>query len=288
MVARVDSTLAVVTVTYSPGEHLENFLTSLAGATERPTRVIMADNGSTDGTPEAAAVAHPNVELLRTGGNIGYGGAVNRAVAEIESSVEFVVVANPDVRWEPGSLDALIEAAGRWPRAGSLGPLIHEPDGSIYPSARSVPTLVIRGRARASRHGVARESVDPAVPPGERGDQRTVRRLAVRVVPAAAPIRIRRHRRIRLALLHVHGRCRPGRPAGPRRVAQRLRSVGARDPRQGPRRRATSRTHASRTPRERVPVPGRPSSAPVAGAAEMGTAGRTARAIEACGRGRGA
>ncbi|SQI38281.1 glycosyltransferase [Rhodococcus coprophilus] len=142
MVARVDSTLAVVTVTYSPGEHLENFLTSLSGATERPTRVIMADNGSTDGTPEAAAVAHPNVELLRTGGNIGYGGAVNRAVAEIDSSVEFVVVANPDVRWEPGSLDALIEAAGRWPRAGSLGPLIHEPDGSIYPSARTVPTLV--------------------------------------------------------------------------------------------------------------------------------------------------
>ncbi len=142
MVARVESTLAVVTVTYSPGEHLENFLTSLSEATERPTRVIMADNGSTDGTPEAAAVAHPNVELLRTGGNIGYGGAVNRAVAEIDSSVEFVVVANPDVRWQPGSLDALIEAAGRWPRAGSLGPLIHEPDGSIYPSARTVPTLV--------------------------------------------------------------------------------------------------------------------------------------------------
>jgi len=142
MVARVDSTLAVVTVTYSPGEHLESFLTSLAEATRRPTRVIMADNGSTDGTPEAAAVAHAHVELLRTGGNIGYGGAVNRAVAEIDSSVEFVVVANPDVRWGPGSLDALIDAAQRWPRAGSLGPLIHEPDGSIYPSARAVPTLV--------------------------------------------------------------------------------------------------------------------------------------------------
>lgn len=141
-VARVSAKLAVVTVTYSPGEHLEHFLATLTGATELPTQVIMADNGSTDGAPEAAEAAHPNVRLLHTGGNIGYGGAVNRAVAEVDPSAEFVVVANPDVRWGPGSLDRLLEAAQRWPRAGALGPLIREPDGSIYPSARSVPTLV--------------------------------------------------------------------------------------------------------------------------------------------------
>lgn len=142
MVARVDSTLAVVTVTYSPGEHLENFLATLAEATTHPVTVIMADNGSTDGTPEAAEQAHPHVRLLRTGGNIGYGGAVNRAVAEVDTDAEFVIVANPDVQWTPGSLDVLLDAARRWPRAASLGPLIREPDGSIYPSARSVPTLV--------------------------------------------------------------------------------------------------------------------------------------------------
>lgn len=141
-VSRVSAKLAVVTVTYSPGEHLEHFLATLTGATELSTQVIMADNGSTDGAPEAAEAAHPNVRLLYTGGNIGYGGAVNRAVAEVDPSAEFVVVANPDVRWGPGSLDRLLEAAARWPRAGALGPLIREPDGSIYPSARSVPTLV--------------------------------------------------------------------------------------------------------------------------------------------------
>lgn len=140
-VTGVDSTLAVVTVTYSPGEHLENFLTSLTSATVLPTQVILADNGSIDGAPEAADAAHENVRLLRTGGNIGYGGAINRAVAEIDPSAEFVIVANPDVRWHPGSIDELLEAALRWPRAGSLGPLIHEPDGSVYPSARTVPTL---------------------------------------------------------------------------------------------------------------------------------------------------
>ena len=65
--------LTVVTVTYSPGPHLDRFLSTLCGATERPVAVIMADNGSTDGAPEEAVVRYPNVQLLRTGGNLGYG-----------------------------------------------------------------------------------------------------------------------------------------------------------------------------------------------------------------------
>ncbi|MDI6629973.1 MAG: glycosyltransferase, partial [Rhodococcus sp. (in: high G+C Gram-positive bacteria)] len=105
----MSSELAVVTVTYSPGEYLDQFLTSLREATTRPLRVIMADNGSVDGAPEAAEVAFEEAELLRTGANIGYGAAVNRAVAEIDPDIEFVVVANPDVRWHPGSLDGLLD-----------------------------------------------------------------------------------------------------------------------------------------------------------------------------------
>ncbi|MGA9869663.1 MAG: glycosyltransferase family 2 protein, partial [Rhodococcus sp. (in: high G+C Gram-positive bacteria)] len=137
----MSSKLAVVTVTYSPGKYLDQFLASLADATTQTPQVILADNGSTDGTPEAAEAAYPNVRLFRTGANLGYGGAVNRAVAEIDRSIEFVVVVNPDVRWHPGSLDGLLAAAERWPRAGALGPLIREPDGSRYPSARAVPDL---------------------------------------------------------------------------------------------------------------------------------------------------
>jgi N-acetylglucosaminyl-diphospho-decaprenol L-rhamnosyltransferase len=135
----------VVTVTYSPGPHLDRFLATLSHATERPVSVILADNGSTDGAPEKAVQSYPNVRLLRTGGNLGYGTAVNRAVAEITPESEFVVVANPDVQWGPGSIDVLLEAAERWPRAGSLGPLIREPDGSVYPSARQVPSLIRGG-----------------------------------------------------------------------------------------------------------------------------------------------
>ena len=140
--------LVVVTVTYSPGPHLDRFLASLSHATDRPVTVVMADNGSTDGAPEEALERYPNARLLRTGGNLGYGSAVNRAVEEyLQDSdyADFFVVANPDVQWGPRSIDIMLEAAARWPRAGALGPLIRDPDGSVYPSARHQPSLVRGG-----------------------------------------------------------------------------------------------------------------------------------------------
>ncbi|MEU0541534.1 glycosyltransferase family 2 protein [Nocardia sp. NPDC005978] len=134
--------LAVVTVTYSPGEHLQHFITTLATATGEKPQVILADNGSVDGVPELIAEANAHVRLLRTGGNLGYGGAINRAVAEIDPDIEFIAIVNPDIRWGTDSIDELLTAARRWPRAGALGPKVLEPDGSLYPSARSVPGLL--------------------------------------------------------------------------------------------------------------------------------------------------
>ena len=140
-----DKPLSVVAVTYSPGTHLDRFLSSLTVATDRPLTVVLADNGSIDGAPEEAVTRYPGTRLLRTGANLGYGTAVNRAVATLADDEEFVVVANPDVTWGPGSIDALLDAAHRWPRAGALGPLIREPDGAVYPSARHLPSLIRGG-----------------------------------------------------------------------------------------------------------------------------------------------
>ncbi|MQA14055.1 MAG: glycosyltransferase [Pseudonocardiaceae bacterium] len=139
-VPRYGDELVVVAVTYSPGETLETFLDSLAKATTRPLRVVLADNGSVDGAPERAA-HRDGVTLLRIGENVGYGTAANRAITEFGPEVGWVVVANPDIEWQPGALDELLAAAQRWPRAAALGPLIREPSGSVYPSARLLPSL---------------------------------------------------------------------------------------------------------------------------------------------------
>jgi N-acetylglucosaminyl-diphospho-decaprenol L-rhamnosyltransferase len=132
--------LAVIAVTYSPGKTLPAFLDSLGKATTRNVRVILADNGSTDGSVEEAEQRR-DVELLRTGGNLGYGRAANRGVAELGDEFGWVIIANPDIEWGEGSIDELLAAAERWPRGGAFGPLIRDVDGSIYPSARQLPSI---------------------------------------------------------------------------------------------------------------------------------------------------
>lgn len=140
--------IAVVTVTYSPGPHLASFLESIPAAYEGGAFVVLADNGSTDGVPEAAAADREDVEFLPTGGNLGYGTAVNVAARHLrplrdagEIDAEFFLISNPDVVFSPGSIGALVECARNWPKAAAVGPRIEEEDGSPYPSARAVPTL---------------------------------------------------------------------------------------------------------------------------------------------------
>ncbi len=132
--------LGVVTVTYSPGETLAGLLDSLPAATSRSVLVVVSDNGSTDGSLELAE-QRPNVTVLRNAENLGYGRAVNAGMALLPAEADPVLIVNPDVVLDPGSLDELLAALARHPDAGAVGPLITTPAGDLYPSARELPSV---------------------------------------------------------------------------------------------------------------------------------------------------
>ena len=135
----VQPLLRVVVVTYSPGPSLEIFLASLRAATTASYEVVLADNGSEDGSPQLAAKA-AEVTLVETGGNLGYGRASN--IGAEGAKTPWLLIVNPDVRWcEPGALDVLLAAGERWPQGGAFGPAIVTPEGALYPSARALPSL---------------------------------------------------------------------------------------------------------------------------------------------------
>jgi N-acetylglucosaminyl-diphospho-decaprenol L-rhamnosyltransferase len=128
----------VVCVTYNPGPELEQLAKSLADATASPVHLVLVDNGSADDRPERVAAAHGG-DVIRAGENLGYGRAANRGAAG--GTEPWLVVVNPDIVWEPGSLDELLAAAERHPDAGALGPVLLNTDGTVYPSARALPSL---------------------------------------------------------------------------------------------------------------------------------------------------
>jgi len=132
--------VGIVTVAYRSDDVLAGFLDSVATATASRPAVVVVDNAP--GAGDAAGLARKNrATYLPLAANPGYGGAVNAGVRALPDSVEWVLVSNPDVVLGRGSIDTLQAAAARDDSIGAIGPAVLNPDGSVYPSARSVPSL---------------------------------------------------------------------------------------------------------------------------------------------------
>ncbi|MGH1523651.1 glycosyltransferase family 2 protein [Leifsonia sp. L25] len=135
------ATVRVVTVTYNSSRVLTDFLGSVGAAAEVTPAVTVVDNASRDlpATREIVA-AHPGTELIESPDNLGYGAAMNLGV-RARDRADYYLLANPDLIFQPGTIDLLVAAAEAAPGAGALGPAIFNSDGTLYPSARALPSL---------------------------------------------------------------------------------------------------------------------------------------------------
>ena len=69
MTGAPDARVAVAVITHQRRDELLRTLGSLRALPEQPG-VVVVDNGSTDGTADAVASQHPEVEVLRPGRNL--------------------------------------------------------------------------------------------------------------------------------------------------------------------------------------------------------------------------
>lgn len=141
MPASVEDRVAVVTVSYNSSAQLPPFLESVGRSTVAIRHVVIVDNASRDVAETEAAAREHGASVVRLEQNLGYGGAVNAGVASLPGSVEYVLISNPDVALAPDALAVLLTAADADASIGAVGPRILNPDGTTYPSARSVPSI---------------------------------------------------------------------------------------------------------------------------------------------------
>jgi N-acetylglucosaminyl-diphospho-decaprenol L-rhamnosyltransferase len=131
--------LAVVVVNHNAGAFLERCVASVFAAVGGiELEVVVVDNGSTDGSAHVAATAHPNVRLIEQD-NRGFAAGVNIGIRA--TTAPFVFVLNPDAEVFQGTLDAFVKLAEERPRAGAIGPLVRNSDGTVYASGRHVPSI---------------------------------------------------------------------------------------------------------------------------------------------------
>lgn len=127
--------MCAIVVTYNSADAIGPLLADLRQSASRlRLRVIVVDNESSDQTAEVVK-SHPDVVLLRSGGNIGYAGGINAALP-LTSLCDTVLILNPDLRVRPYALETMFDCLKADDRIGATVPRIHDPDGSIYPSLR--------------------------------------------------------------------------------------------------------------------------------------------------------
>ena len=130
---------AVIVVSYNSARHLERLLDSLAAAAAGlRIRSIMVDNGSQDETIKIAR-SRDDVEVIETGRNLGYAGAINVGRAHADPASALLVL-NPDLVLEPAAIIELRRAVDD-PEIGIAVPMLLTEQGELYPSLRREPSL---------------------------------------------------------------------------------------------------------------------------------------------------
>lgn len=132
---------AVYIPNFNGSERLGRTLGAL-GAQTRAVDVVLVDNGSEDDSVELARRELPQVKVLELGRNLGFGPALNRAVAELPADP--VILLNNDAEAEPRFVEALLDELGEG--VGSVaGVLTQERAPELIDSAGVVADATLMG-----------------------------------------------------------------------------------------------------------------------------------------------
>lgn len=128
----------IVVVTYNSADEITGFLDSIPGALgSNSGRTAVVDNASADATVSTVE-ARGDCLVVRSE-NRGYGAGINAGVEALAGTGP-ILVANPDVHLEAGSVAALVAELAD-PRVGIVVPALLDDGGTVARSLRREPTV---------------------------------------------------------------------------------------------------------------------------------------------------
>ena len=120
--------VSIIIVSFNARVDLERCLDSLlASRPARPHEIIVVDNGSHDGSADAA-LRRPGVHVIRAGANRGFAQASNVGIRA--SNGTNLLLLNSDTVVPPGAIDRLLAILERDPDVAVVGPRLVDATGS--------------------------------------------------------------------------------------------------------------------------------------------------------------
>ena len=161
--ARVD----VGIVTWNTADLTVRALHNLRAADQGcDVRVLVFDNASSDGTPDAVRAAFPDIEVAVSPENLGFAAGVNALLHR--SDAPWFLALNSDAWPEPGAIGTLVQAAEAHPRSVLVAPRLERPDGELehsthpFPSAKVAALYATGLSSRLSRERARELLLEPA------------------------------------------------------------------------------------------------------------------------------
>jgi GT2 family glycosyltransferase len=155
---------AVYIPNFNGATRLGRTLRSLAQQTQA-VEVVVVDNGSSDDSVEVARREMPEATVLELGRNLGFGPAINLAVAA--HLADPLILLNNDVECEPGFVEAMLGGLGEGV-ASVAGVLAQERAPELIDSAGVVADATLMGfdYLHGEPLAAAEEAADPLGPTG--------------------------------------------------------------------------------------------------------------------------
>jgi N-acetylglucosaminyl-diphospho-decaprenol L-rhamnosyltransferase len=145
--------LSILIVHYNTPGLLRQTLKGIRGAAPSfPYEVIVVDNNPKCRIDTKVRREFPEVRLLKTAKNIGFGCGMNYALEHARG--EYCLIFNPDIIVLPGSLEALVTHLEQNPDVGAVGPQLLHPDKKIQCSCYQFmkPSMIIYRRIPFLHH----------------------------------------------------------------------------------------------------------------------------------------
>ncbi len=127
--------LSVILLNYNTKELTRKCLQSVfASKTSYQFEVILADNGSKDGSVEMIRSEFSQVKVIENKANLGFSKGNNVAIRQ--ATGKYVLLLNTDTVVKPDAIDASIKYLDEHPNVGILGAKVLLPDGRLDQACR--------------------------------------------------------------------------------------------------------------------------------------------------------